>query len=144
MTPELTLGGLRFPPPKPFTGKEDEFETFAHKLRAFLSLQNPRFRQALKNAQESTEPIDYDLLDEPEQIMAVQLQHVLTSLTEGPAHKVVMKDDYYDNGLESWRQLWLRYGPTKRSRATGRMTSILQWKFRENQFETDLRIGKQS
>jgi len=100
---QTTVGGLRFLPPKVFDGtKDSDFENFAFKLRSFLCLANPKFRKLMKDAQESSEKIDFDLYDSDEQRLAVQMQHALTSLTDGSAAKIAMKDDEYDNGFESW------------------------------------------
>ena len=66
------------------------------------------------------------------------MQHALTSLTDGSIAKIVMKDEEYDNGFVSWRQLYLRYGQTPKAKAHSRMSAILQWKFRENNFENDV------
>jgi hypothetical protein len=135
---QITVGGLRFPLPKVFdASKEADFENFAYKLRSFLSLANPTFRKLMKESQEATENIDFDLFDDKEQRLSVQMQHALTSLTDGSAAKIVMKDDECDNGFESWRQLYLRYGQTPKHRAHSRMSVILQWKFRENNFENE-------
>ena len=49
---QITVGGLRFPPPKVFDGtKEADFENFAYKLWSLLSLANPNFRRLMKDAQ---------------------------------------------------------------------------------------------
>ena len=78
-TPSMTSsfqGSLRFNPPKNFNGKEDEFEQFAYKLRAYMALSNPKFRKILVAAQESEDPVDFDILEGDEQIMSAQLQNL--------------------------------------------------------------------
>ena len=40
----MSVGGLRFNPPKNFDGKEQNFEEWAYKLRAYLALFNAKFK----------------------------------------------------------------------------------------------------
>ena len=63
------------------------------------------------------------------------MQNALIALCDGPAAKIVQRQENSDNGLESWRLLCARYAPSKRSKATGRMMKILMWKFDLNNFE---------
>ena len=67
-------GSLRFRPPKNFNGKEDEFDQFSYKLRAYMALSNPKFRKLMVTAQESEDAVDFDILEADEQIMLAQLQ----------------------------------------------------------------------
>ena len=43
----MFTGGLRFNPPKNFDGKEQNFEEWAYKLRAYLALSNPKFKKKM-------------------------------------------------------------------------------------------------
>ena len=72
----LPQGNMRFNPPRNFNGKEEDFENFAYKLRAYLALSNPKFKKAMTSAQESEDAIDFDILDADEQIMAAQLHNM--------------------------------------------------------------------
>ena len=121
--------GLRFPPPKPFTGDEHKFEEFNTKLKSFLNMANPNFRQHMIVAQDSEEPLPYENFTPQVQVLATQLQSALVALCEGPAYKIVTRDAECVNGFESWRRLWARYKPIKRAKTTNRMTKILNWKF---------------
>ena len=54
----MSVGGLRFNPPKNFDGKEGHFEEWAYKLRAYLSLSDSRFKKmmmAIENREEKIE-----------------------------------------------------------------------------------------
>ena len=130
---------LRFPAPKPFGGKDDDFEQFSNKLKSYLALSNPAFRKLMNDARDADDQIDFESLADDHKQMAVQLQNALISLTEGPAAKLVQTDEDTENGFETWRRLNVRYTMSKRSRATGRMHTILTWNFNYNDFETSFK-----
>ena len=127
--------GLRFPCPRSFDGSEKGFDDFAYRLRAYLSLSNSAFRALMKHAQEQPDPLDFETFEEPAKKLAAQLQNALIALCEGPAAKIVQRDEESENGFETWRLLWLRYRPLQRAKATSRMTTILEWKFDIKDFE---------
>ena len=85
MTMAFQSTNLRFQPPKTFEGKDDQFELWAYKLRAYMALSNPRFRTMMRDAQEATEEVGCQLFDAHEQILAAQLQNVLISSCDGLA-----------------------------------------------------------
>ena len=116
---------LKFPPPSVFDGSEDKFEDVGFKLKGYMSLSNMKFRRAMNEAKDSEEPIDYNLLDSEWQAMAVQLQNALVAFCSGSALQVVRKEGDSDDGFETCRKLCSRFAPSKRSRATGRMSAIL-------------------
>ena len=134
-----SMGAIRFPCPKAFDGKDENWESFAIKLRSYLATSNSKFRVLMNQAKESADEFDYDILEDDEKLLAAQLQQALVALCEGTSTKIVNRDEDCINGFETWRRLWLRYGMTKRSRATNRMTTILQWNFKFNaqEFEND-------
>ena len=86
-----TLQGLRFPAPKPFLGKEEEWDTFQYKFRAYLTLADVRFKVCLANAEAQDSEIDLDLEEQHVVELAAQLQNALIALTEGPAAKIVQR-----------------------------------------------------
>ena len=136
-TPGPTMGSMRFNPPRNFPGKEEEFENFGYKLRAYLALSNPKFKKLMNEAQESETPIDFDLLEADEQLMSAQLHNMLITLCDGPAARIVQRNDNeFDNGFETWRLLHRRFAPLKRAKATNRITKILNWNFKPNDLET--------
>ena len=67
--------------------------------------------------------------------MSIQLQNILIALCEGAAMKIVQRQEESENGFEAWRQLTLRFDGSRRSKATGHMTTILQWNFNMKDFE---------
>ena len=130
-----TLQGLRFPAPKAFLGKEEEWDTFQYKFRAYLTLADVRYKALLVTAEAADSEIDIDLEEQHVIELAAQLQNALIALTEGPAAKIVQRQERTENGLESWRLLHQRYAPSKRSKTTGQLMKILTWKFDMEQFE---------
>ena len=110
-----TAHGLRFPCPKPFSGKDEEWDVFQYKFRAYLSLANPAFKVLFAQASQASTPIDLDLeLMEGIETLASQMQNALIALCEGPAAKIVQRQENFENGLESWRLLCARYAPSQR------------------------------
>ena len=121
-----TSQGLRFPCPKNFSGKDEDWVLFQYKFRAYMNLANAKFKALFEMAQASgSMPVDMDLETEDVESLAVQLQNALIALCDGPASKIVQRQEHSENGIESWRQLYNRYSPSKRSKATGRMMKIL-------------------
>jgi hypothetical protein len=58
----ITGQPLRFQAPKSFSGKDNEFELFSYKLKAFLNLSNPLFRATMNDAAKSTSEIEFSTL----------------------------------------------------------------------------------
>jgi hypothetical protein len=88
-------------------------------------------------AAQETDEINFGTLTRDKQMMSIHLQNVLISLTEGPALRIVKRQEQSENGFEAWRQLCLRYDPSTRSKATSIMTTILNWKFNMQEFESN-------
>ena len=96
--------GLRFNPPKNFNGKEEEFDPFSYRLKAYLAMFNAKFKKLMVDAQEQDDPVDFDILHEDEKILAAQLHNMLINLCDGPAARIVRRnDDASDNGFETLR-----------------------------------------
>ena len=54
MAASFTSGGpWQFTPPKDFTGKKEDFEEFAFKLKAYLCIMNPQFGIDLQKIEEN-------------------------------------------------------------------------------------------
>ena len=129
--------GLRFPCPDKFDRQEGKFEDFAYSLRSYLSTGNPIFYAFMKEIEDarSTEPIIFQNLAPTRRALSAQLQNALQTLCKGPAAKIIRHDLTGLNGFESWRQLWDRYRPISRARATSRLSTIMYWKFNFKDFE---------
>ena len=138
---DAAIGHLRLPPPKAFSGKSEndpsDFEIFPKQLKAYLSLQNTRYRDLMNSAEESDALIGLPT-EESDKQLARQLQNFLILLCTEKAARVVLRDDSEENGFETWRRLHLRYAPPKRVKYLSLMQKILTWKFNENTLETDL------
>ena len=130
------VSALKFPAPQSFSGDEQKFELFQNKLKSYLGLSNPNFKSLMNQARDSDDAIDWDVLGPDSKAMAVQLQNALIALTDGPPAKIVQKYPDTENGFETWRRLCQRYSGPNRSRATGRMSTILNYQFNQSDFET--------
>ena len=97
--------GLRFPCPQRFDGNEKNFEDFAHRLRGYMSMANPRFQDIMLEAQEGGEnnpdlPVRWgEGVDGTVKKMSIQLQQALLALCDGPAAKTVDKCSRSNNGF---------------------------------------------
>ena len=60
----VMLPQLKFNPPKPFDGREENFEQFSYKLKAYLSMNNSKYRELMKRAEERDTPITITELGE--------------------------------------------------------------------------------
>ena len=128
--------GLKFPSPKVFDGKEEHWDQFQYKFRAYMCLADSRFRRQFNLIENNpNDTIDLDLEHEGVDVLAAQLQNALIALTDGPAAKLVQRQEKSENGLESWRILYQRYAPSKRSKTTGQMMKILTWRFDMSNFD---------
>ena len=56
----LSMQGLRFPAPKTFDGKDEHWDLFQYKFRAYLCLPDTRFKGLFKVVEASTDEIDLD------------------------------------------------------------------------------------
>ena len=139
---EASLGFLKIPPPKHFTGrqKEDdssEFETFSRQLKAYLSIQSRRMKELMVSAEQTCEPVGMPVAAE-DQALAIQLQNFLILTCQDKAARIVCRDESDENGFESWRRLHARYALCPRVKYLGHMQKILTWKFTEANLEQDL------
>ena len=73
-----TAAGLRFPCPKNFSGKDEDWDLFQYKFRAYMCLSNPKFKALFELSQASgSSPVDLDLEgDEIEQLVKTMYQEV--------------------------------------------------------------------
>ena len=128
-SPALATTNLRFLPPRNFSGKEEDWDLFQYKFKAYMNLAHINFSGLVKLAQEAgSTPITFDIgIDDDEIALSNILQNALISLCDGPAARIVQRQAELGNGADSWRALCNIYSTSTRSRATGRMTNILQW-----------------
>ena len=90
---DASVGSLKIPSPKPFKGTggpEDpsDYEAFSNQLKAYLSLQNPRFRDLMNVAEQNAAPIGFPT-DPADQALATQLQNFLILLCMDKAARIV-------------------------------------------------------
>ena len=137
--PLEALGTIRFPCPKPFDGKDENWEVFAIRLRNYLMQADMNFQLWMKESKDAADEIDFDGLGENQKKAAIMLQNALVLLCEGSSQNIVNRDEDNVNGFETWRRLWVRYSVQKRQKSTTRMTRVLQWnfKFTQAEFEND-------
>ena len=67
--------------------------------------------------------------------LASELQFILVNITKGPAATVCRQMGLTSNGLETWRQLVIRFSIPVGTRSTGYLTKLLKPSFDEVKFE---------
>ena len=93
-----TSAGLRFPCPKNFSGNDQDWDLFQYKFRAYMCLANVKFKEIFEIAQGAgSTPVDLDLEDDEFEPLAHQLQNALIALCDGPAAKVVQRQEKSEN-----------------------------------------------
>ena len=116
MTSFGASGPFHFSPPKEFSGKKEDFEEFAFKLKAYLCLMDAEYQNDLQAIDSNPDrPItDANFIDQngnpkAELIQrATQLQWILVALCSGAA-STLLRRETSTNGFESWRRLCERY-----------------------------------
>ena len=112
--------------PSPFCGEPSKFEEFDFKLKAYVSLVDPRFRPLLERAEaRGDETILLSSMDAARQQLAQELYYTVVMLTQNGALRIV-KGVHDGNGAEAWRQLARRYNPQTLGRNLSRLTGILK------------------
>jgi hypothetical protein len=128
---------LSFKAPRGFSGYDDDWDRFQVRFKSFVMSSHWMYDGLFKMAEAAGETtIDDELQVSKDQLaLSKMLYNALVQLCEGPAIRLVQRQDN-SNGIETWRKLYNRYNASTRSRATGRITKIIQWKFDMNNFET--------
>ena len=92
LTPFSQTGPFQFHSPKEFNGKREDFEEWAYKLRAYMSLINPDYNAHMLALQEKEDEVSQDMFkkrDGSEDTtlvqLAVHLQWMLVTLCTGSA-----------------------------------------------------------
>ena len=121
-------GPWQFNPPKEFSGKKEDFEEFAFKLKACLSIMNASHTEDLRRIEEN---MDVEIVEshfndsagdpiEGLRERATTLQWILVALCNGAA-SLLLHRETSTNGFESWRRLCSKYKLPSRARAVGRL-----------------------
>ena len=111
---DAAIGHLRLPPPKAFARKNEtdpsEYEVFSKQLKAYLTLQNRRYRILMAQAKASHVAIGMPT-DADDQKLAQQPQSFLILLTSDNAAGIVLRDDSDENCYETWRHRYHGFIP---------------------------------
>ena len=141
------LGGeFKLFPPAAYGGDFDKWDDWAWQLKRYISLYKPVAKQLMDRVETLNTVVTDAATDDFDTAhggtlrlteFSRQLHYLLAQITEGSARVTVrMNDD--DNGFETWRLLNERFSLPNRAKGVTLLTKILEFRFRENQFETDL------
>ena len=130
--------------PPIYDGDFSNFEEWKYKFTAYIGLINPIFPRLLQQTERSTDAITdtlpragADTIEEGETWirLATELQFILVNITKGPAATVCRQMGLASNGLETWRQLVIRFSIPVGTRSIGYLTKLLKPSFDESKFE---------
>ncbi len=136
------MGPWQLTPPDRLSGKKEDFEEFASKLKAHVMLQCPIYATVVKNIELHAEHAitsDHFVLDGVLQIDLKRrsdvLQRMLAHLCARTASPVPRRDTDSPIGYESWRNLYNKCNATSRYRTAGRLTRNLTPNLQDGAFE---------
>ena len=146
-TPSRGLGGdFKLFPPAPFNGDHEKWDDWSWQLKRYISLYKPIAKMLMDRVESLTTEVTDAQTDEFDNQnggtlrlteFSRQLHYLLAQVTEGSARVTVrMNED--DNGFETWRLLNERFAMPNRAKGVSLLTKILEFRFRESHFETDL------
>ena len=141
------LGGeiKLFPPPQ-YSGETEKWEGWSWQLKSYVALCEPVAGEVISSIKGSTQTFTDQVVSDfeerrqlPHQLVEFsrQLHYLLAQITEGPARLIVRLNEAA-NGLESWRQLHARFASPDRARGVSLLNQLLEFKFRDAYFESDL------
>jgi len=141
LTPFSQAGPFQFNAPKEFSGKREDFEEWAYKLRAYMSLINPDYNVHMIALQDKEDEVSQDMFkkrDGSEDTtlvqLAVHLQWMLVTLCTGSA-SAFLRRETGQNGFESYRKLCQRYMIPGNAKSVGRLSKILRPNLNNGSFE---------
>ena len=143
------LNTLKLPTPEKFTGGSEDWENFTFVMKAYMSTFDARFGYLMTTAETETLAITDMKLDTfdsnlataptvPSTALARQLYFVLISVAASTLPTLRSITD--NNGVEAWRLLHLRYSLNKTSTNFASLTKIMNFDFKEDQFEQDFQL----
>ena len=130
--------------PPIYDGDFSNFEEWKYKFTAYIGLMNPIFPRLLQQTERSTDAITDTLLragadtikeGETWIRLATELQFITVSITKKLAATVCRQMGLASNGLETWRQLVIRFSIPVGTRSIGYLTKLLKPSFDESKFE---------
>ena len=130
--------------PTEFEAKEEDWNRFSLKMKAYLGAIDPRYNEFLLIAEDPERSVSHDDLGSGNDRRDGQLLFVLWMLLKDRAmDKVELADT--NCGLQLWRKLTQEYEPKWKSRHLSRHQATLNFKFLDNimaeldQFEREVR-----
>ena len=125
------MASLRLPALETFSGKQEDYESFSRRLKAYFISQNEVFKKLFSHAEKTDEPITDELFTEHQEELKLSrdLHYVLVQLRRGTSETVLLQADS-ENGLEEWRRLYAYYKRPSLNTSMGRLVQILDADFK--------------
>ena len=115
--------------PEQFDGVKPPWRDWSVVFKAFTGATNPDMAEAMRDAVRSQSPVLCSVLASADLVaLSRQLGYWLIQTCRGQALDVVLNAGELE-GLEAWRQLYMRFEPQAVSRYAGQLMGLLSWDF---------------
>ncbi len=115
--------------PDHFDGSDAKWRDWCIVFKSYSALVNPKLRDAMEQAAQSTTPVTIILIQEPEiKEASSELYHLLINFTRGPALDRVINSGEYE-GLEARRMLCDGFDFKLKSCHAGSLLELMKWDF---------------
>ena len=125
------MASLRLPALEAFSGKQEDFESFGRRLKAFFISNDNEYNQLFNYAETTADVITDDIFSDNEENLkrSHDLHYVLVQLCRSTSETVLLQSDS-ENGLEDWRRLHSHYKRPSMNTSMGRLTKVLEYDFK--------------
>ena len=134
----------KLPPPKAFSGKQEDWDTFSYRFKSYMVMRNRDYANLFLAAETVEHEItdrDFivdgtDDLHEERVQLSHELHYWLVQMCEGTSGSILRQVDTL-HGTEVWRRLYGHYKPSAATSAVGRLAVILEFSLSDSKFEND-------
>ena len=134
---------FKLPPPKNFSGKQEDWDDFSYRFKAYMVMRNHKFERFFNVAETATAELTSEnfrgeggVVDEEGIKLSHELHYMLIHVCEGSAASLIRQSDSR-HGVETWRKLHAHFSMRATVTSMGRLASILDVDFKHNDFVND-------
>ena len=123
--------------PENFSGKEEDWNSFAMGVKAFAGALSPRMLELLKRAEKPAESIDRVDLDPGDEVLDSQLYYILIMLVKGVKADMIELVEAGE-GLAIWRRLHSEHEPKLKARSLSHQQKVLGFKMEASDISSEI------